>query len=111
MSEETKQVIEEPVVEETVVEEPVMEEPVVEEESKDEPLQIQVDGKTAYSMKLLEYDKNIAEAEAAVANLKKEKVAFIYDTQVQGIAEQYKQAMLRKQVEEETLKRAQTNSQ
>lgn len=104
MSEETKnEMVEE------VVEQPVTEEAIVEEQPQEEqkPLEIQVDPKTAYSMKLLEYDKNIAEAKAMVANLEKEKIDFIYNTQVRGITEQYKQNMLRRQVEEETLKRAQ----
>ena len=64
--------------------------------------EITIDPETAFQLKLQEYDKNIAIAECQVTELKRQKLEFIYNRNVQMITEQYKQQQLRQQIEEET---------
>jgi hypothetical protein len=52
---------------------------------------INVDFKTAQILKCMEYDKVIAEAEATVSDLKKQKATYIFESNVQLITLQYKQ--------------------
>jgi len=77
------------------------------EEKKPEPkqLEIQIDGETAFALKMQEFDKNIATAEFQVADLKRQKFEFIYTRNVQLIADTYKQNEVKKQIEEETKSR------
>ena len=78
------------------------------EEQKQEQkpqLEIQIDNETAFQLKLQEFDKNIATVECQVADLKRQKLEFVYNRNVQMITEQYKQNMMRKQIEEETAKK------
>ena len=85
-----------------------MEEKKVQEtEQKEEQkqLEIQVDGQTAFQLRIQEFDKNIATAEFQVADLKKQKMEFVYNRNVQMIADTYKQQQVQKQVEEETRKK------
>jgi len=73
--------------------------------AEQKPLEIQINAETAFTLKLQEFDKNIATAEAQAANLKKEKLEFVYNRNVQLITEAYKQDQVKKQIEEETNKR------
>jgi len=54
-------------------------------------LTVNVDMKTAQALKCQEYDKRIAEAEFAVADLKKQKMSYIFESNVQLLALQAKQ--------------------
>jgi hypothetical protein len=67
--------------------------------------QINIDVGTAFNLKLQEFDKKIAEAEHAVATLKKDKAAYIYDQNVQQIVFNHKEQMLKNQIEQETKKK------
>ena len=53
-------------------------------------MEIEADASTILTLKLHEYDKKIAEAEAAVADLKKQKATFIYESNIQLIIGQFK---------------------
>ena len=61
------------------------EEVKVQEEQK--PLEITVDPQVAFNLKLQEFDKAIAVAEAQVYELKKQKMSFVYDRNVQILTE------------------------
>jgi len=61
------------------------EEQVVQTEQK--PLEIEVEPQVAFSLKLQEFDKAIAIAEAQVYELKKQKMSFVYDRNVQILTE------------------------
>ena len=89
---------EETVIEEADMTEVVQESPVQEDAVDEAPTEVQVpasekqperiiniDGKTAFSLKMMQFDKDIAEAESKVADLKKEKVTYIYDANLQEL--------------------------
>jgi len=63
--------------------------------------QINIDVGTAFALKLQEFDKKIAEAEAIVANLKREKATYVYDQNVQQIVMAHKERVFKAQIEEE----------
>ena len=67
--------------------------------------QIEVDQGTAFSLKIQEFDKKIAEAEAAVADLKKQKFAYIYDENVRTVVMAHKEKAIKAQLEEEARKK------
>ena len=46
---------------------------------------ITVDEATAFNLKIMEFDKKIAEAETTVADLKRQKATFVYETNVQNV--------------------------
>lgn len=50
---------------------------------------VQVPIEVMMQMKLLEFDKLITESEAQVAELKKQKVAFIYDSNLRAIQQKF----------------------
>jgi len=54
-------------------------------EIKEEPIEIEVDGQTAYQLKILEFDRNIAETKSFAAKLEFDKIAFIYQTAIETI--------------------------
>jgi hypothetical protein len=56
---------------------------------KDEPVKIEIDPASAMALRLQEFDKKIAEAEATVANLKLQRATFLYDTNVQLIVNRH----------------------
>jgi len=56
------------------------------------PVQLNVDPNTALNITAQEFDKKITEAEAVVADLKKQKAAYIYDTNIQMLLAAAKQA-------------------
>ena len=72
-----------------------------EQKTDQKPLEITIDPETAFQLKLQEFDKAIAIAEAQAADLKKQKIEFIYNRNVQLITEAYKKNQMQKQVEEE----------
>lgn len=76
------------------------EEQVVAQETvgEEKPVEIEVEPQVAFNLKIQEYDKAIATAEAQVADLKKQKMSFIYDRNVQLLTEA---AMAKKKEEEE----------
>ena len=51
-------------------------------------INLNVDPGTAINLNAMEYDKKISEAEAVVADLKKQKAAYIYDSNVQSLLAQ-----------------------
>jgi cell division septum initiation protein DivIVA len=53
------------------------------------PLEIAVPTEVAVQVKVMEYDKLIADAEANVASLKQQKMSFILDTTIRNIQNQY----------------------
>lgn len=77
---------------------------VVKDEQKPETV-INIDNNTAFSLKLQEFDKNIAIAEAQVADLKKQKFSYIYDSNVQLIMQNHKASLIEQQTKEEVAKR------
>lgn len=54
-------------------------------------INIDVDAQTAVAIKVQEFDKLIAEAEENVASLKKQRAAYIYETNVQNLIKQAQQ--------------------
>ena len=72
-----------------------------------EPPVIQVEPNIHFQIKLQEFDKNIAVLESQVADMKKQKMSFIYDYNCKVIADQHQEKMIRQQAEEETRKRLQ----
>ena len=77
-------------------------EPTEQPTQEQPPVQIEVTPDVAFNLKLQEYDKNIAAHKAEAAKLEAEKVAFIYNSNVQGITEQHKEKIIKQQIEEET---------
>jgi hypothetical protein len=53
---------------------------------------ITVDMATAFNLKVQEFDMKIAEAEAMTSDLKRQRAAYIYDTNLQNILKASKQA-------------------
>lgn len=78
------------------------------EEQKETELQIDLDMQTAMTIRLQEFDKKIAEAELAVATLKKDKFAYIYDQNVQQIVTAHRERTIKSQIEEETKRKMQS---
>ena len=77
-------------------------EPVVKEVTEQqEQLQIDIDAQTAFALKMQEFDKNIAEAEANASKLKLDRAAFVYDNTVQQVVAAHKERLIRQKVEEE----------
>jgi hypothetical protein len=81
-------------------EKPLAEEKKEEQKPEQKQLEIEIDGETAFTLKLQEFDKNIALAECQVADLKRQKIEFAYNRNVQMIADNYKQQQLKKRIEE-----------
>lgn len=52
---------------------------------KPEPVDITVDDATAFNLKLQEFDMKIAESETTVADLKRQKASFVYNTNLQNV--------------------------
>lgn len=61
--------------------------------------EVHVDANVAFNVRLQEFDKLICEAEVQVADLKKQKATFIYDTNVRQIMAQAKEQKLRAELE------------
>jgi hypothetical protein len=59
-------------------------------EQQQPELQIEIDPAAAIQLKLQEFDKKITESEAAAAEYKRQKAAFIYDSNVQYLVQQHK---------------------
>ena len=74
-------------------------------EEKKQELNIDIDPGTAFSLKMQEFDKKIAEAELTVATIKKDKSTFIYDSNVQQIVLHHREKVLETQIKEETKKK------
>jgi hypothetical protein len=55
------------------------------------PIEIDVDDATAFALKLQEFDKAIADAEAQAAGLKAQKAAFVYNTNLNNLVARSKQ--------------------
>ncbi|MDD5649724.1 MAG: hypothetical protein PHF86_04790 [Candidatus Nanoarchaeia archaeon] len=70
--------------------------------SRNNEEQIEIDLNTAFSLKLQEFDKKIADAEVTIATLKRDKVAYILDSNIQQITNAYREKKVRQQLEEET---------
>jgi len=72
------------------------------EEKKEEDIPtIQVDPETEFTLKLQEFDRDIATAEAQVADLKKQKMEYIYNSNVNLIVSRHQETLIKKQTEEE----------
>jgi len=54
-------------------------------------IDVNIDQATATALKVQEFEKLIAEAEFAVYDLKKQKAAYIYDTNIQSLIKQAQQ--------------------
>jgi len=76
-----------------------------EQEQPQEVIEVTVSHETAFNLKIQEFDKIIALAEQKVAELKAQKMIFIYDSNLTAITEQHKSALIRKQAEEEINRR------
>ena len=75
------------------------------EQPKENVQEIKVDNATAFNLRVQQFDRDIAIAEAQIADLKKQKMCFIYDTNVQLIVEQSKVNAIKSHIEEETKKK------
>jgi hypothetical protein len=53
------------------------------------PTQITVPAQIAFQIKVMEFDKAIAEAKAQIATLEAQRAKFIYDSNLQSIQQQY----------------------
>ena len=73
---------------------------------QEEPQQIEVDQQTAFQMKIQEFDIKVATAKFQAAQFEKEKLEFIYNNNVQLLTEQHKQNQIKKEIEQESLRRA-----
>jgi len=62
---------------------------VQEEVKKTEEINIEVPLEVVVQIKISEFDKNIAEAEAKVANLKRDKMVFLHDQNINFIRKKY----------------------
>jgi hypothetical protein len=56
-----------------------------------EPIKIEIDQASAVTLKLQEFDKKIAEAEATAASLKMQKANFIYEANLQVVMKRHVQ--------------------
>lgn len=77
------------------------------ENKTDNVQRIEVDVQTAFNLKVQEFDKNIAIAEFEVARIKKERMEFIHNTNMNAIMENHKANLIKNQIEEETRKKMQ----
>jgi hypothetical protein len=50
-----------------------------------DPIKIDLDPSMAMALQVQQFDKKIAEAEAQVADLKKQRASYIFDTNVQAV--------------------------
>jgi hypothetical protein len=57
--------------------------------SKQQSQTLEVPTQMAFQVKLLEFDKAIAEAKAQVATLEAQKAKFIFDSNIQSLQQQY----------------------
>jgi len=89
--------------EEVIVENvtPVVETPKTEQKTE----QIDIDLGTAFTLKLQEFDKKIAEAELVVSTIKRDRSAYIYDQNVQQIVMSHREQTIKAQIEQETKKK------
>lgn len=55
-----------------------------------EPITVNVDANTAFTLKLQEFDKAIATAEAQAANLKMQRATYLYETNLNSVVAQSK---------------------
>ena len=80
--------------EETKAPETVLPDPAPTQEAaptEQKPLEIQVPADVLMQVKLMEFDRAIATAEAQVSELRKQRSEFIYQTNIQQIQAQYGQ--------------------
>jgi phage-related minor tail protein len=75
------------------------------ENANAEQEKIEVDALTAFNLKVLEFDKQIAETEAKVASLKNERVTYIYTENVKQVIAVNKERLIKEQIEAETKKK------
>jgi hypothetical protein len=61
------------------------------EATEQKPLEIQVPEEVAYQLKLMEFDKNITMAKAQIADMERQKMDFVYQTAINGVANKYGQ--------------------
>lgn len=62
---------------------------VVEESTEEQPIEINVPSEVAVQMKIMEFDRMIADGESQIAKLKKDKMDFLYQSNVQAIQAKY----------------------
>jgi len=62
---------------------------VKEEVKKKEEISVEVPLEVVVQMKISEFDKNIAESEAKTANLKKDKMVFLHDQNINFVRQKY----------------------
>lgn len=60
-------------------------------------INLNVDAGTALNLTIMEFDKKIGEAEAVVADLKKQRSAYIYDSNVSLLVKQAQQQQAQQQ--------------
>jgi len=74
------------------------------QEQEDIPT-IPVDADTEFQLKLQQFDKDIATAEAQAADLKKQKIEYIYNTNINSIVSRHKESIMKQQVAAEMQKK------
>jgi hypothetical protein len=74
-------------------------------EQQQEEMKIEVDSSVAFQLKLQEFDRDIARLDAQSADLKRQKIEFIYNQNLQNITENHKSNLIKQQIEEEARKR------
>jgi hypothetical protein len=72
--------------------------------------QIKVPEEVAYTLKLQQFDKEIATAETKIAELKQQKAEYIFQRNLDIVIKQSKEQMIKQQVEEEAKKKIQEMS-
>ena len=60
-------------------------------QAQQQPIDLEVEPGVAFTMKLQEFDKRIAEAEAVSADLKRQRATFIYETNLQNLVTRQQQ--------------------
>jgi peptidoglycan hydrolase CwlO-like protein len=63
--------------------------------------EIIVDAQVAYTLQLLQFDKRIAESEVVIAQLKREKISYIYEQQLLQAKRIDKERKLKTKLQEE----------
>lgn len=53
--------------------------------SEEQTKEIKIKPEVAFNLKIIEFDKDIAELESRVASLKSQKMRFIYDTNINSV--------------------------
>jgi asparagine synthetase B (glutamine-hydrolysing) len=76
---------------------------------KKEPEKIEVDLQTAVNLKVLEYDKAIANAESIIANIKKEKMEYLYNISFEQAKLQSDTNKIKKEAEKKARKETSKN--